>query len=153
MSNGGLAARSSAIIDVVVDASVAVKWFVPENHSAEAMRFLDVRFKRHAPVVLHSEVGQTIWKKVRLRKEMDAAEGRSIVRGLMITPLEMHAVTPLIAPALDIALETGRTVYDCIYVALAVWVGCKVVTADKKLYNALHKGPFADDVLWVAEPV
>jgi predicted nucleic acid-binding protein len=153
MSNGGLVPGSSTIIDVVVDASVAVKWFVPENHSVEATRLLDVGFRRHIPVLLHSEVGQTIWKKVHQRKEIDAAEGRSIVRGLMITPLELHAVTPLLEPAFDIALATGRTVYDSIYVALAVALGCKLVTADLKLYNALQTGPFADDVIRVTDPI
>ena len=32
-------------------------------------------------------------------------------------------------------------------------LGCKLVTADQKLYNALRAGPFADDVLWVADPI
>ena len=39
------------ITDVVVDVSVAVKWFVPENYSIEATRFLDPRFRRHIPVL------------------------------------------------------------------------------------------------------
>jgi predicted nucleic acid-binding protein len=153
MSNGGLAPGPSKIIDVVVDASVAVKWFVPENHSVEAIRLLDDRFRRHIPVLLHSEVGQTIWKKVYQRKEIEAAEGRSIVRASMITALELHAVTPLLELAFDIALATGRTVYDSIYVALAVALNCKLVTADQKLYDALRAGPFADDVIWVADPI
>jgi predicted nucleic acid-binding protein len=153
MTNGGLSSGSSTIADVVVDASVAVKWFVPEIHSAEALRLLDARFRRHIPVLLHSEVGQTIWKKVYQRKEMEAADGRSIVRGLMVMALEVHAVTPLIEPAFDIPLATGRTVYDSIYLALATVLGCKLVTADQKLYNALRNGPFAADVHWVADPI
>ena len=64
MSNGGLAPGSPTIVDVVVDASVAVKWFVPENHTAEALCLLDARFRRHIPVLLQTEVGQTIWKKI-----------------------------------------------------------------------------------------
>jgi predicted nucleic acid-binding protein len=153
MSNGGLSPRSTTIIDVVVDASVAVKWFVPEEHSAEAIQLLDVGFRRHIPVLLHSEVGQTIWKKVHQRKEIEAGDGRLILRGLMVAAIELHAVTPLLEPAFDIALTTGRTVYDSIYLALAVALGCKLVTADQKLYDALRGGPFNDDVLWVADPI
>ena len=153
MSNGGLSPGSSTIVDVVVDASVALKWFVPENYSDLALRLLDARFRRHIPVLLQTEVGQTIWKKVYQRKEMEAADGRSILRGLMVTELEVHAVTPLLEPAFDIALATGRTVYDSIYLALATALGCKLVTADQKLYNALRNGPFATDVLWVADPL
>jgi predicted nucleic acid-binding protein len=71
----------------------------------------------------------------------------------MITALELHAVTPLLEPAFDIALATGRTVYDSIYMALAVALNCKLMTADQKLYSALRAGPFADDVIWVADPI
>jgi hypothetical protein len=39
MSKSGLVPGSSTIIDVVVDASIAVKWFVPENQSDEATLF------------------------------------------------------------------------------------------------------------------
>jgi predicted nucleic acid-binding protein len=151
MSNGGLSPALFTIVDVVVDASVAAKWFVPENHSTEALRLLDRRFRRHIPVLLHTEVGQTIWKKIYQRKEMDAADGRLILRGLMVTALEVHALTPLLEPAFDIALATGRTVYDSIYLALAIALGCKLVTADRKLYNALQTSPFVDHVLWVAD--
>jgi predicted nucleic acid-binding protein len=151
MSNGGLSPGPHSVVDVVVDASVAVKWFVPENHSSDALRLLDARFRRHIPVLLHTEVGQTIWKKIYQRKEIAAADGRSILRGLMVTALEVHAMTPLLEPAFDIALATGRTVYDSIYLALATALGCKFVTADQKLHNALRNGPFAADVLWVAD--
>jgi len=153
MSNGGTSPGLLASVDVVVDASVAVKWFVPEVYSAEALRLLDAGFRRHIPVLLHAEVGQTIWKKVYQRKEIVPADGRSILRGLMVTPLEVHAVTPLVEPAFDIALATGRTVYDSIYLALAVALGCKLVTADQRLYNALRASAFAADVIWVADPI
>ena len=140
-------------VDVVVDASVVVKWFVPEIYSTEALRLLDAGFRRHIPVLLHTEVGQTIWKKVYRRKEIVPADGRSILRGLMVTPFEVHAVTPLLEPAFDIALNTGRTVYDSVYLALAVALGCKFVTADQKLYNALRAGAYAADVNWVVDPI
>ena len=54
-------------------------------------------------------------------------------------------------PAFEIALDSGWTVYDSIYVVLATALDCKLVTADNKLFNALQSGPFAQDVLWVAD--
>jgi len=51
--------------------------------------------------------------------------------------------------ALDIAMRTGRTVYDSLYVALAVQMDCRLVTADEKLYNALKDGPLGDRIFWV----
>lgn len=153
MSNGGAGPGSLPSVDVVVDASVAVKWFVPEDHSAEAVHLLGARFWPHIPVLLYSEVAQTIWKKVYQRKDIAAEDGREILRDLMVIPLQVHSITPLLEQALDIALATGRTVYDSIYLALAVSLDCKLVTADQKLYNAIRTGPFADDVLWVADPI
>ena len=75
----------------MVDASVAVKWFVPENHSAEALRLLDEGFRRHIPVLLHTEVGQTIWKKVYQRKEIGCGGRPFDSSGTVLTPLDVHA--------------------------------------------------------------
>jgi predicted nucleic acid-binding protein len=68
-------------------------------------------------------------------------------------PLITHAVVPLLEPAYEIAVVTGRTVYDGVYLALASALGCRLVTADRKLYNALQGGPFAGDMIWVADPI
>ncbi len=46
MTGGRIAPERPAIVDLVVDASVAVKWFVPEVFSAEALRLLDDGFRR-----------------------------------------------------------------------------------------------------------
>ncbi len=39
--------------------------------------------------------------------------------------------------ALSIALQYGRSLYDCLYVALAVRSNAELVNADEKLANAL----------------
>ena len=147
MSDGGRSRPDrSRSLSSCVDASVAVKWFVPENHSADALRLLDARFRRHIPVLLHTEVGQTIWKKYLSAKEIAAADG-SHLRGPMVTALRSMA-TLLLEPAFDIALATGRTVYDSIYL-LPHALGCKFVTADQKLSQRPRNGLFAADVLWL----
>ena len=48
----------------VVDASVAIKWWVPEVHSADALRYLDPDIGREAPDLLLAEAGNILWKKV-----------------------------------------------------------------------------------------
>jgi hypothetical protein len=55
----------------------------------------------------------------------------------------------LLEAALDIAMRTGRMVYDSLYVALAVQMDCRLVTANEKLYNALKDGPLGPRILWV----
>ena len=49
----------------VVDAGVAVKWFVPEIHSAPALRLLRKRFDLQAPELIRVEFGNILWKKCR----------------------------------------------------------------------------------------
>lgn len=40
-----------------------------------------------------------------------------------------------------------RTVYDCLYLALAVREGCQMVTADERLYNRLQGTPLAPHIV------
>ncbi len=56
--------------------------------------------------------------------------------------------TPIVVDASVGLRMTGRTVSDCLYIALAQRLGCVVVTADRKLYNATRGGPYATRGLW-----
>ena len=128
---------------VVVDASVAVKWFVPELDSAIAMQYLDGHRKLVAPGLIHAEIANVMWKlRHRGLLERDAALG--IVAHFLSLPLEIHHSESIIAPALEIALATKCTVYDCLYLALAIDLDAIVVTADRRWVNSLKKSPFAD---------
>jgi predicted nucleic acid-binding protein len=65
----------------VVDASVVVKWFVPEIHTDAARRLLVLSHEYVAPDLLVAETANTIWKKIR-RKELTAEEGQQLVAGI-----------------------------------------------------------------------
>ena len=136
MSNG-----AAEEVDLVIDASIGVKWFVPEVQSAEALLLLGAGFRRHVPSLFFTEVAQTLWKKVHQRREMSSEDGREGVRSLLLMPLAVYPTNPLLDAAFEIATKTGRTVYDCIYVSLADSLGCRLVTADLRLYNGLRGGP------------
>ncbi|NIR46303.1 MAG: PIN domain-containing protein [Gemmatimonadetes bacterium] len=128
----------------VVDSSVAVKWYVPEPGSGLASRLFDEAADLHAPDLLASEFGNTLWKKAQ-RGELSGSEASSIVRALPLVPLELHSSLALLEGALEIAVRTARTVYDCLYIALAVALDCRLITADRRLSNALKGsvlGPF-----------
>jgi predicted nucleic acid-binding protein len=47
----------------------------------------------------------------------------------------------LAADALEIAVTFGRSVYDAMYLALAINRNTRLITADTRLYNALAKTP------------
>jgi predicted nucleic acid-binding protein len=67
-------------------------------------------------------------------------------------PLEVHSAEPLLESAWDIARETGLTVCDSLYVALAVAQTAPLVTADRRLFEALHGGALAIACVWVEDP-
>jgi predicted nucleic acid-binding protein len=138
-------------VELVVDASIGVKWFVPEIYSAESVQLLDAKVRRHVPTLFYTEIAQTVWKKVHLRREVPEEDGRQILQDLQRILLDVHPTTPLLDAAFEIALRTGRTVYDSTYLALAEALGCRLVTADERLYNAIKATPLASSVLWVAD--
>lgn len=130
---------------LVVDSSVAVKWFVPEALSEVAARLLEPGYDLTAPDLLVPEFGNVLWKKMR-RNEIRRHEALEIVAALGEVPLTIVGSAALVAPALEIAAAYGRTVYDALYVALAVARDCALVTADERLAAALAGGPLARHV-------
>lgn len=134
----------------VVDASVAVKWYVPEVHSDEAERLLDAAHDLHVPDLIVPEFGNIIWKKIG-RRELTVQQGRKIIDAFIAVPLSRYTASPLLKPAFEGAARSGHTVYDWTYLALAVALDCEMVTADEKFYQALSSGSLARHLCWVAD--
>ena len=135
---------------VVVDASVAVKWFLPEVSSANARMLLDLDYQLLAPELLWAELGNVLWKRQR-RGELEPRTAMRLLRDFSRLPIEFHAAERWAEAALDLAMRHGVAVYDGLYLALAVGTECRVVTADRRLYEACQSGPFAQAVSWVEE--
>jgi predicted nucleic acid-binding protein len=136
---------------LVVDANVVIKWHVTEIHTDAALRLLrDDAPALHVPDLVFPEAGNILWKKVR-RGDLAEDQARRIGHLVAVAPLEVHPSAPLLEAALEIALRTERTVYDSLYVALAVQLDSRLVTADEKLYNALMAGPLGARILWVED--
>jgi predicted nucleic acid-binding protein len=135
---------------LVVDSSVVIKWFVPEVHSDDALRYLDPDLERNAPELLLAEVSNILWKKVG-RSDLTAAEANKIAEDVEQADVNIHPLRPLFGPGLRMALATGRSAYDCIYLALADSLSTRVVTADRRLYNALQGSPYSRLILWVED--
>jgi predicted nucleic acid-binding protein len=149
-------AGSSPPTDFVVDAGVAIKWYVPEPYDAEAKRFLDPAFSLHVPDLFYPEFGNVVWKKACLLKapEITVDEGRDILDLLLGVSLTVHPMAALLRSAYEIAVTPARpTVYDCCYLALANALGCRLVTADQAFYNAIQGSTHSRWLLWVADPI
>jgi predicted nucleic acid-binding protein len=133
----------------VVDASIAIKWFVDEVHAEAARRLLADDYVFYAPDLLWPECGNILWKKVQ-RRELTSQEARVIREGLEFQPFHIFPSRTLLEPALEIALDTGRTVYDSYYLALAMLTDSQLATADQRLFNALSQTDYAPHLVWVS---
>ena len=126
----------------VVDASVVVKWFVPEIHSEGARRLLDLAHQYLAPDLLFAETANTVWKKIR-RGELTVERGRQLVHDIGGIAVEAVPCRLLAEDAHALANATGRTVYDSMYLALAIRLKTRMITADERLEAAVAQFPLA----------
>jgi predicted nucleic acid-binding protein len=130
---------------LVVDASVVGKWFPPLDQEPLADRAYSLLaswkgggFRLIAPDLIWVEIANVLGKSVRQNR---------CSRGVAETTLALFRsqnlptlpASPFMDQALAIAMTHGRTVYDSLYLALAVDSGADLVTADEKLVSALAK--------------
>ena len=132
----------------VVDASIAIKWYLPEDYSEYAERLLSPEIELLVPDLLFSELANIVWKQV-MRHEYSRQKASTILEALEAVPFQVWSAKSLMSNAFDIACLTKRTFYDSLYVALAEKAACKMVTADLKLLNSLEGSRFHKHLLWV----
>jgi predicted nucleic acid-binding protein len=126
---------------LVVDASVAVKWFtVEELH--ETAKSLPARFELVAPDLLFSEIGNGLWGKAT-RGLIEPAQADRSLEALEVLDVVVVESPLLVRRALAIALELGHPIYDCIYIACAERLGAPLVTADVRLFRKVVGSSFA----------
>jgi predicted nucleic acid-binding protein len=127
----------------VLDASVALKWAAAsasETLSSESLELLRqyvngvVNFI--VPDIFWSEVCNVLWKGSRQSRWSQAAAGR-IISEMHVRNFATVSPHSLMNGALRIAFTYYRTVYDCLYVALAIRSGTHMITADERLANSV----------------
>jgi len=127
----------------VLDASVAIKWAIPsarEPLTDESLRLLkryvnsEVEFI--VPDVFWAEVGNVLWKGTRQRRWRQH-EAEAVVADMKARDFATVSSGVLLPEALRIAFAYDRSVYDCLYVALAVQSKTDLITADERLANAV----------------
>ncbi len=136
----------------VLDASIVIKWFIPEIHWEQAsllQRCLGSQL--HIPDFAQLECSSILSKKVR-RKELNLDQANQIQALLLHMPVQMHPWQDLLLEAGQVAHETYRSVYDCLYLVLAKQLNGKMITADKKFYLALKNSKqWGDYLLWIED--
>jgi predicted nucleic acid-binding protein len=123
---------------LVVDASIAVKWVVPETDSNRAEVLLDHALV--APDLLFAECANILWKKLR-RGELTDEEAGIAAQTLEQANIAVVSTKRYLARAVAIAAELDHPAYDGIYLAVAEAFGLRLVTADARMIRKVNQAP------------
>ncbi len=125
----------------VIDASIAVKWFIWEDGTDKALDLLDYIISFYAPSFFLMEIDSVITKKVRQRELQpdEASIKRKQFRNL---PYKLIAYADTENFAFDLSTKLPISLYDANYLAVAIDRDAKLYTADIHFYNAVSSTPF-----------
>jgi predicted nucleic acid-binding protein len=119
------------VSDFIVDASVALKWFVAETDSLVADELSASNHRLFAPRLILTEVANALGRKA-IAGLMSVAEASTYLRSLPLYFDGLLAVDAFIEPALENACAIRHPIYDLIYLEAARSLGAKLITADRR---------------------
>ena len=127
----------------VVDASVGLKWVLPEEHS-DVARALLARARREevqilAPDAYLPEVTNALWARSHLTDDLAPDEARDALDWLVVALPSLIPSSALAIQALELSLAFRHAAYGCLYVALAIQQGCPVITADRAMIRTFGR--------------
>lgn len=122
---------------LVVDASIAIKWVITEAGTPEAVSLLAVPGLA-APDLLIPQCADILWMKVR-QSELSADEAMLAARILQHADLELYPMRQLLEPATRLALDLDHPAAACVYLALAISHGWRLVTADDRFVDKVRR--------------
>jgi len=117
-------------VNVIVDASVAVKWFVNEVGSTQALE-LRAYHDVAAPDIVLNECRNAFLNKVR-RQIISRHHAIQLEREFDLSDVTILSSTRFLTDAFRLALDVGGALYDCVYLASAMATDRVLVTADER---------------------
>ena len=132
-------------MNLVIDASVACKWFFEENLSSEARALAELDAVFFAPDVILAECANAAWRRV-LSKTVPRAQAQAFLKAL---PHWFESLTPsvrLYEVAFEMACVLDHPVYDCLYLALAQDEETRLVTADPVFAGRVRDSRWKDRI-------
>ncbi len=127
-------------MSLVVDSSVALKWFVKEPGHEAALELLDGSDPLIAPDLILAEVGNALWRKAR-NGEVEADQISRSISELADIVILRPLTVDLMLMAVEIMRGIGHSIYDCVFLAAARREKVDFVTADAKLLAKLVGRP------------
>jgi predicted nucleic acid-binding protein len=122
---------------VVVDASAAVRGLTAYGSAAGVLDQIGAgTLVGHSPDLLVAEVSNALALAVRTeRRSLDDAQ--AVLGSLLQGPIELHPTVAIAPAAMELAATTRLSAYDSFYAVLARALGMPLVTADRRLAEAV----------------
>ena len=119
---------------IVVDANVAVKWYLPEAGSDSALELMDGTSPLFAPELIRLEVLAAITRRVRTGEasaEVTMTRCNNWLRHLRAGAVTVLPEHEILDDAVSLSLQIPHTLQDCLYLAVANKLDASLITADK----------------------
>jgi predicted nucleic acid-binding protein len=139
---------------ISVDASVAVKWLLIEEHSDRAIALYEATAKGNQPIaappLLPLEVTNILRQRMRTQDGISLVRATEHLAAFLAFPIAFHNPVGLHHQALVLADALGLpATYDAHYLALAEHLACELWTDDRRLIRqVVHSLPF---VRWIGD--
>jgi predicted nucleic acid-binding protein len=114
-----------------------VHWYIDTRFTDRARSAVQKGVVLMAPEVVVAEVANAAWK-LTAGKEITEREGAHIVTAAPSVFARLVASASLVEGAYVIATELRHPVYDCLYLRLAELESTQVLTADRRLVEAVQ---------------
>lgn len=140
--------------DLVVDASVAAKWYLPdEPDTATALRVLHEfeanRIQLTAPTQILYEVPSVIIMATRqVAPRLSLDDARQAVDDFLDLGIRVETDIGLLHDTYQLSVALDVVFYDAAYLALAHRRGVRLITADRRLYQRMRHLP---EALWIGD--
>lgn len=125
---------------LVIDASVAVKWFVDEDGHEDAVAILQRHDECFAPELMLPAVAGAFDKKIKAGT-LDSRQAIEAVNALR-NNITIVDSAKFIEASFGLASELQHPIADCIYMACAIDLRAKLVTADRIFLKKAANGGY-----------
>jgi predicted nucleic acid-binding protein len=139
---------------LVVDASVAAKWYLRDETDVEQADLLLTRFTTGelvlvAPEQIRYEIPATISvATLGAHPRMSRDDGRVAIASFLALGVHTFGSNDLILAAFSLVHQHAIAFYDGLYLALATILEIPFVTADSRLYQRIAGLP---GVIWISD--
>jgi predicted nucleic acid-binding protein len=143
-------------MNLVLDASVVIKWYIYEDLLEPALRLKekirDGTTSVAVPRFFFVETANVLWKRVILRKDdLKRSDAKGIFSRILDLPLHVLEDDEILLRALDLSMDHALSIYDGMYLASALRFKATLITADAVLVKRLAGSAMAHHIKYLGD--